>query len=242
MDIPRLLYGCQVQANVLNPLISTPDNPITLNSPNANLEFSFWLSDSVMTYKVAYTKNCIILPSSLGLNLKDKFGWKIPDWKEGMIYKNHNYAVNNTNWKPLYGERASIRDNYRELVIELIYSADTLATLLLEVRAYDSGIAFRYIFPEQIKLQGMEIEEELTTFTFPEDTMGWFTNRAQGEYELLSVNDFESAGERPLTLEFSDKTFVSITEAQMIHFSRMRLKRHPDKENTLITTLDSPVE
>ena len=242
MLLVTVLFGCKAHAETEVHAKDSILNRIQLTSPDDNLTFTFWLSDSVMTYAVDYGTKKAILPSSLGVHIRDRFGWDIPDWENGIRYKAHSYSASDTLWSPLYGERTQVRDHYKSIKIELTHSANTSEIMYLEVRAYDSGIAFRYVFPEQLKLQGIEIEKELTTFTFPEATSAWVTNRAQGEYELIPINDFVNRAERPLTLELPDNLFVSITEAQMVNFSRMLLLKNPATENSLIASLGSSVE
>src|SRR4051812_36155733 len=79
----------------------------------------------------------------------------------------------------------------------------------------------------------ISIQNELTEFSMPENTKAWFTNRAQGAYSLLPLQNWPGESERPLTLELADGKYVCLAEAEMVNYARTKFSLNPNKPNTI---------
>src|SRR5665213_2099666 len=124
-----------------------------LKSPDGKLVYSFFLTkEGSPRYSIIYNQKPFILTSALGLD----------GWQKGFVLSGVTFSKRDTTWKPLYGERNLVRDYYRQMIITLFNKSEKLK-LQIQVRAYNAGIAFRYIFPEKGK--GITITKELTEFT-----------------------------------------------------------------------------
>ncbi|MGO4292361.1 glycoside hydrolase family 97 N-terminal domain-containing protein [Chitinophaga sp. RAB17] len=200
-----------------------------LLSPDGKLQFAFNLSEGGhLNYSVYYQEKPVILASGLGLN----------GWESGFVLSAVSSAEKDTLWKPVYGERSIVRDHYAEMVITLKQHNDESRKLQLQVRAYNEGIAFRYMLPEQAQGgRDVSIKSELTEFAMPEGTRAWFTSSAQGEYSLVPLKDWTAQAERPLLLEQPGGVYVCLAEAQMVNYSRMKFTLHPTKANTICATI-----
>ena len=71
-------------------------------------------------------------------------------------------------WEPVYGERCSVQNSFNELVFTLTDASNPNQKLQLVCRAYDEGIAFRYIFDSQSGWDQLLTQEE-TSFSFDGD-------------------------------------------------------------------------
>ena len=166
---------------------------LKLLSPNGSLEFRLISGeDGLMHYSINYRDKEVVLPSVLG----------VEGWSNQLSVKSVSSFKQNTSWKPVYGERSVVQDIYNEKIFTLERSKNDNQPLLVQVRAYDAGIAFRYSFPEN-PAGGMDINisKELTEFALPNETNAWFTDHAQGVYKLLTLNNWPGEAERPLTLQ-----------------------------------------
>lgn len=221
-------------------------------SPDGKQVFEFYQkqhSDGAlnMYYTVSYDGQSVVLESKLDIRLDNhiweralaKF-WKQPtQWNDVMSFdKTETVSVNET-WKPLYGERAMVKDHYNGLTIFLSRKDESEYRMNIEVRAYNEGIAFRYYFPMHPIAIYHKVTAENTEFTFPEGTTAWWTQWAQAPYYEKSLKDWEDMSERPLTLKLSDKLFACITEARQIDFARAMFKLSEEKENTVQISLYS---
>ena len=214
--------------------------PKEVISPDGNTVISVFLSEKNkrMEYSVSYKNKPVILKSVLGISFNGD------DWLKDVKLKTFSETAKDTTWEPVYGERSIIRDHYNgatfSFVKEIRYKKETgeeeikTKDLDLEVRVYNEGVAFRYVFPE--KKEGgpvLHITGETTEFTLPKKTMAWYAPGAQSGYELLAVKDFPGKSERPLTLELPNGLYASITEAQVVEYCRSLLETVKKKPNTL---------
>ncbi len=186
-----------------------------------------------MHYHIERNERPVIHPSTLGLD----------GWESGLVFSDITFESRDTVWHPVYGERSMVKDRYNACMITLLLRNDPFRILQLQVRAYDEGIAFRYVFPEHPEGgKYVYLKRETTGFTLPEGTMAWHTGTAQGAYQLLPLRNWKTESERPLTLELPDSLYVCLAEAEMVHYARTRFALHASKPNTLVTALHGPVD
>ncbi|MBX2840206.1 MAG: glycoside hydrolase family 97 protein [Flammeovirgaceae bacterium] len=218
------------------------NNSLSLSSPDNKLEFNFEIKNSdrlqqAMFYSIQYNEKDVVKLSQLGIIHKGRNGWNTPHWSENIELIDSDKSSKDTSWKPVYGERSTVRDYYNEMAIRVRMKGKTNRELLIYVRAYNEGIAFKYHYPEGKSAQIIDIESELTSFSFETGTEAYFSAKAQGEYELLPLSDWENESERPLTLVLPNGLFACVAEAEMVNYSRMRLELAEGKPNTLKVNL-----
>jgi alpha-glucosidase len=205
-----------------------------LSSPDGRLQFTFNLTaEGAPNYSISYEQTPIVLTSAMGLSA----------WEKGFVVSEVSKFKKDTVWKPVYGERSLIKDHYDEMIITMMRNKDERTKFQVMVRAYNEGIAFRYIIPEHPQ-GGMDIsiQKELTEFTVPEGTKAWFTNRAQGEYRLLPMSNWPGESERPLVLQLPDGKYACLAEAEMVNYSRTKFLLHPNKANTISCSIYDRVD
>jgi len=208
---------------------------VSVVSPDGRTKVTFSIPDSAsMYYQVSRDEDILIQPSQLGFQLEN--ARDIGNNLEIVSFSESN--VNQT-WKPVYGEKASYPDHYRQLVVRLKEKIKPEREFEVTFRAYNEGVAFHYSFlPEKVLTQ-LTVEKELTEFQFTDDHMCWVSDRAQSPYKKVPVSAVSEPAERPLVIE-SGEHFLAIGEARLVDFSRMKLV-HGKNENTLVASLhDSP--
>lgn len=205
-----------------------------LSSPDGKLQFTFNLSEKgTLNYHLSYQETPVVLTSTLGLN----------GWESGFTLSEVSRLQKDTVWKPVYGERSLVTDHYTEMTITLLQYKDEHRKLQLQVRAYNEGVAFRYVLPEHpLGGRDISIKSELTEFAMPEGTKAWFTSSAQGAYSLVPLKGWKEQCERPLVLEQPGGLYVCLAEAQLVNYSRMKFTLHPEKANTICATIYDTVD
>lgn len=203
-------------------VVSSPDGRyhLTLNDRNGEL-----------VYTLSWEQKPIIEPSRLGIAA----GFV---WYDGLQMGEVSRMVQDTVWHPVYGERNSVRDHYHGCTVELLPAANPKNRLLLELRAYNEGVAFRYRFPGG---QYLKITDEYTQFTMPEGTMAYFTPRAQTPYTLLPLENWPGESDRPLLLALSDGRYAALAEAQVVDYVRTKFAVR-EQRNVIHTAMYAPVE
>ncbi len=205
-----------------------------LVSPNEKLSATLDLTSAgSIVYRVDYKGKPIILTSLLGFMATDKI-----DLSTGFRSLFETRGAIRQTWKPPFGERALVTDAYNTLTCAFDHKASGLK-LNLECRAYDSGFAFRYVFPKQAVTQ-LDIAKENTEFVFTGNHRAWPIYSAQGEYIPATIDTVKDGAERPLTIELADGPVVAVGEAGLFTFSRMKFAPLAEHPHTLTARLDGP--
>ena len=221
-----------------------------LASPDSRQEALLSVSEdngrTSISYQTTFDGRPVILPSVLDLTI-DNHIWEralakkaepVDSWFDNLVYDSHETFSRDTVWHNRYGERSTVRDAYNGLTVHFVKKDASKYRLDIELRAYDEGIALRYILPMHPDAIYHRILAENTEFSFPEGTMAWYTQWAQAPYELLPLKDWPDECERPLTLKLADDLYAAVGEAAQIDFPRGKLKLSQTKANTVVTALN----
>lgn len=214
---PAILAGAMLAAAICTAAFAQPRQEIVI-SPDELVQVTVRIDGERITYSALLGGKPAVLESPLGLD-----GWPAGKFKS---------AVQRTAlgvWKPLYGERAVIPDNYRELAL-------SFERLTILMRVYEEGLAFRY------RLEGkgsFELAGEATGFRFPEGSFAWQEHGTEGEYERVPVAEVKAKCERPLTVQLGGGNWAALAEAGQVDYPRMLLG--PDGSGGLTPNLDVPV-
>ncbi len=177
-------------------------------------------------YSVEFRGKRLIDDSAIGLRLQDS-----PAVGPGM----HKLGVNNGQHDETYsipvGKTSEVRDHYNSAVVDL--SDDAGRKMSVEVRAYDDGVAFRYLLPQQTGAKAVRIERELTEFNYPKDAtlypliVDGFQSSYEDEYQQRQVNGIhpEWLMALPLLAEVPGVGWVAVTEADIENYAGMYLKK-----------------
>ena len=205
---------------------------ITITSPDGKFRMHVYDKGGSIWYTVHFGGKPVILESLLGI---DGNG----EWKNGLSVSKATEIQVDTAWKPVYGERSLVRDRYNQVEIDVTQANNPRRKLGLIVRAYNEGVAFRYVFTGGDYLH---ITNEYTQYTMPEGVMAYFTRRAQAVYNLLPLKDWPDECERPLVLELPQGPYILLTEAEVVDYVRTKFVLHPDKPNTIIGKMYGAVD
>ncbi|GAB4183646.1 MAG: glycoside hydrolase family 97 protein [Calditrichia bacterium] len=218
----RLIFVVMVLLYLVNVIEA---KPVEVNSPSKILTVQFDVtSEGVPTYRVYRFGREIISTSSMGFTLKSDIhldqGFEIEKVKRDSL---------DEVWTQVWGEQKHIRNHYHELTVHLKGVEKKSGELIIQFRAYDDGIGFRYIIPKQTGLKKIEIMDEKTQFAFPEDHQAWWIPAYEGNrYEFLYKKNNISQLDvvhTPVTFESNDGLCMSIHEAALTDFSSMTLRR-----------------
>ncbi|GHT12480.1 alpha-glucosidase [Bacteroidia bacterium] len=211
------------------PLFSTE---VSITSPDGKFQMKVYDKDNRAYYTVNFREQPVVLESLLGINGNG-------EWKDGINVDKFTTASVDTLWKPVYGERNTIRDHYNRYDIDLTDAKNPRRKLRLVVRAYNEGVAFRYFFPGG---EYLHITNEYTQYTMPEGAKAWFTKRAQSVYELLPLRDWPDESERPLVVELPKGRYALLTEAAVVNYVRTKFVLDAGKPNTITGAMYGSVD
>lgn len=90
-------------------------------------------------------------------------------------------------YTPLGGKASRVPERYNQLTLHLLRQKDQVKFDLV-LRAYDDGVAFRFVVPGQSKFQNLDVLWETTGFYFPADYDCWGANA--GRFENSHETEF----------------------------------------------------
>ena len=169
----------------------------TLKSPDGNMEMTFHLTaEGTPQYALSYGEQEVVLPSNLGFEFRGVLkAQKLVYNADGTISKEDRepaysfydgFAVESVEtasfdetWEPVWGEEKEIRNNYNELLVNLVQTSSE-KKMSIRFRLYNDGLGFRYEFPYQKNLSYFVIKEELTQFALAGDHTAWWL---PGDYD-----------------------------------------------------------
>ena len=222
----------------------------TVSSPNGAVSVSFSLADGGRpTYEMTYKGRPVVKPSHLGLELaKDKHatkGFAETNLMDGFTESHSEVSTFDETWKPVWGETATIRNHYNELLVSL--SQDhTGRQMNIRFRVYDDGMGLRYEFPQQDSLVYFIVKEEHTQFAMTGDHTAWWlpgdydTQEQETQESRLSeirarfhdavnwsnssVANFSETGvQTSLQMKSQDGLYINIHEAALVNYPAMHL-------------------
>jgi hypothetical protein len=212
-----------------------------LRSPNGNLILKFNVSSAgAPQYELAYKSKPVILPSTLGLELKNDKKSLLNDF---IIASTQTNSFDET-WQPVWGEVSTIRNNYNELAVTL-QQKETNRQLVIRFRLFNDGLGFRYEFPSQKNFNYFVIKEEHSQFAMAGNHTAWwiagdydtqeydYTKSRLSEIRGLmkgaitsnaSQTPFSPTGvQTALMMKSDDGLYINLHEAALINYSCMHL-------------------
>ncbi len=219
-----------------------------LRSPDNQLQLQFSLNKAgTPEYQLSYKGKAVILPSKLGLELKND--------KKSLL-NNFTITTTQTNtvdetWQPVWGEVSTIRNNYNELAVTL-QQRETNRQLVIRFRLFNDGLGFRYEFPSQKNFNYFVIKEEHSQFAMAGNHTAWWI---AGDYDtqeydytrsrlseirgLMKGSISSNASQTPfsptgvqtaLMMKSDNGLYINLHEAALINYSCMHLNLD-DKTN-----------
>ena len=208
-----------------------------VQSPSGTLKVDVTLSgEGRAGYQISRLGKPVMSESQLGFLFTDQ-----PQMLRNFEVTGQRTRDHDETWQTPWGEDRTIRDRYRELVIDLAEKSGLKRRMTLEVRAYEGGVAFRYRLPARANNAAWNIAEELTQFRVAQDGKAWWapafeSNREEYLYNETPVSGIATA-QTPLTMVLADGTHVSIHEPVLVDYSGMNVAR---VEGTLLKAVLTP--
>ena len=232
-----LLIACFASASLEAQTIAS------LTSPNKLIEVKLIQSpEKQIQYQISYKSKEVIAPSSLGFTFKKP----VADLRKFNVIRIDSSTFDET-WSPILGEVKDIRNQYKQLSLELKDAGISGIIIQINFRIYDDGIGFRYNFPKQDNLNHFIVDNEWSTFKMTGDhTAFWIpgdydTNEYTYNKSKLSEIDASAAAAKekdialtspigknfvqsPLMLKSAEGLYINVHEAALLNYPVMHLQ------------------
>lgn len=223
--------------------------PLTVASPDGSLTLTFelkampqpYLGGVRAYYRVTYRGQEVLRHSPLGLDFK---GSKALNQDFELVASDRQ--SHDSTWENRFGAERQVRDHYNQLTVSLRESSSPNRRIDLEFRAYDEGVAFRYVLPKQDNLNEFVLSSEDTGFYFARDasafTLPLTPHTAiyyENDYYRKNLDDIKHTSliGLPLLVKFSDGPWMALLEADLTDYAGMALTGVAGVSNALTSRL-----
>ena len=197
-----------------------PMAEVRVTSPNGRITFTLLPNAERLTFTVTMGDSTVIDPSPLVMKVD---GY---DLSSGVVFKAlERYTVNEA--YPWYGAHSTADDRCNGARVTFEHDLSFI-DYVLEIRAYNDGVAFRHIVPGNDSAR--RVPDEYTRFIIPKGSKVWYGDmdgHYETEYREKDISDVEPgewAGP-PMTIQLAGGVgYESITEADLVNYSGMGLE------------------
>jgi alpha-glucosidase len=228
---------------------SANSGSLELTSPDGHIRITVNAKESA-SYRVEIDGCQVVNDSKLGMRLHD-----VGELGSNVTLVSSQALESDTTWSNPLGKRSRVRDHYRQLTVNLHEAGQSGFDFSVVFRAYDDGVAFRYLMPKEAGLGEVTVDEELTEFAFatdnacfagdhvdipPEayDSRGGFHGSQEWEYRRQRLSDLpvETPTGLPM-LTHTSAGWVALTESDLVDWAGMWVAREPQAAGTGAVTL-----
>ncbi|HEY1212634.1 MAG TPA: glycoside hydrolase family 97 N-terminal domain-containing protein, partial [Bryobacteraceae bacterium] len=223
---------------VVTPVFAQESPAVT--SPDGRLRMTFTLKQAkephegtgALAYSVTFKGKSILNESALGLDLDPgpMLGADVRIAGAEPSSGVDDYSLRNT-------KTSKVHDPYNAVVVHTVEPAGAHRKLDLEARAYNTGIAFRYLLPAEDGMSDLKLKSEGTEFRFAEDDTAWvlalpnYRSSYESEYVRLNLSALSNQGGvssnfligTPVLLHQPGVAWLSLMEADLETNSSMYL-------------------
>ncbi|MCG9792348.1 glycoside hydrolase family 97 protein [Flavobacterium algicola] len=183
---------------------------VNLNSPDGKVNLKIFVLNKKLNYQVKWAGQQMINPSELA----------IFSGADIVISDSKVTEVNKT-WKPVWEQFSSINDHYKQLELDI---ACNNVKGKLYARAYDEGVAFRFVLKKGNKPKTANF---YCSYNLPKESTYFAPNGENepiGPLQLSELNDFLLTGNKdgskksipvPLVVESPNHSFIALLESDL---------------------------
>ncbi len=216
----KVVFGCFITTSSF----AFESAPLRLLSPDKKILYEFDIHRGVPGYSVSYQGRKLIDFSIISLVFReDSIKQGVRLIKSIRIDSSEKYIL-------MTGRSSSVNDSFHQISIFLKEIKSPGRELIVEVRVFNDGIAFRYRFPKS-NGDSLFIKKELSSFNIIGNPkvhaliFGDYHSSHEGFYQHRFFMDLpkDSLMDMPMLFEFSDNIYLAITEAALLNYAGMYL-------------------
>lgn len=219
-----------VSGDRATPVRSDADSNVqTVTSPDGSVSVTVDVTDGVPSYSVEHEGVTVLEQSELGFAFQNQ-----PTFGEGVTVTGSERSVVDTTWEPVWDRYDEIREHYRELRIGLAEPSAPGRGGTLELRVFDDGLGFRFVFGESFG-DPFVITSERTAYNFAGDYDAWWIpndyNSFEYEYEETALSEVQpelsetsfDGVHTPMTMATDDGRYLSVHEADLTDYASLAI-------------------
>jgi alpha-glucosidase len=203
-----MLLSCRMLVVVsaavsLSVQLSAQEPATTLSSPNGQIVANFKLiqgknsteGNGALSYSLQFRGKTVLEDSALALELKEgpALGSDVHIAKSETGQGVDDYTLQ-------FQKTSKVHDPYHQLTLHLVEDRAPHRSMDIEARAYNGGIAFRYLLPLQSAISQLQLKQEDTEFRLASDATDWllalpnYRSSYESEYVKLPTTALSNQG------------------------------------------------
>lgn len=197
---------------------AAPLDGIRVASPDGRVVFELVVQDAHLGFRTTFGGHAVVESSPIGISVDSV------DLGQGIeVGPIESYRIDAK--YPWRGGHAQARNTCRGAKINLTHAASA-TKYVLEVRAFDDGIAFRCIIPGA----GVRTPDESTTFVLPAASTVWYHDlrgHYEASYSRKEISEVQAGdwAAPPVTIKLPGGAgYASLTEGALINYAGMVLQ------------------
>lgn len=233
-------------------LIYSKAQNVNLESPDGNVSIAIAVQEKI-SFSIFHKGRSVLDEVEFGLQFNQS-----PFLGTEMVIVRSEANVIDEKWEPVTGQFDEVNNHANELVLVLKEKKFPARDLHLVFRAYNDGIAFRYVIPKSFENflpyhqmgQKMALVDEVHSYSFSENHVCWasdydsYATHQETEFDktrISSINEDAIIG-LPLLVQVENDLYAAITEADLTDWAGMYLGKSENKENSLTVKLSPKVD
>ncbi len=245
-------YSLDISADAAAPVDDGDDSVTqTVTSPDERVSMTVNVADGMPTYSVSFEGKTVIEASRIGFEFQNQSAFGVGSDAPIVTVTGSERTTDDTTWKPVWDRYDEIRNHYRELRLGLEETNGKGRGGTLEIRVFDDGLGFRFLFDERFG-NPFVITSERTEYTFADDYESWWIpndyNNFEVEYEETSLSEIGSTLETdmggafdgvhtPMTMRTGDDHYVSVHEANLDDYASLAIAPQASGDTDFESTL-----
>lgn len=213
-------------------LYAAGQSSLKLVSPNQQLSIQFAVQpvdgsspqSGKLVYTVTFQGKPVLDPSALGLEMEG-----YPTLGSNVRVAGSEAAAGVDDFPLIAGKTSKVHEEYKSLTVHLEEQSAAHRILDIEARAYNDGVAFRYLLPAQEHMKELRLKQEDTEFRVAGDATTWalelpnYRSSYESEYVKLPITAFSNQGGvssnfligMPLLMHLPGTAWMTLTEADL---------------------------
>jgi alpha-glucosidase len=206
--------------------------PVTLSSPDQRLVIQFATvsggdhrgSGGQLVYSVTFRGRKLLDESALALELDGQ-----PRLGSNVQIVESTPGEGTDDYTLIAGKVSNVHDHYNRVALRAVETDVPQRSMVIEARAYNDGIAFRYVLPEQGSIKELRLKQEDTEFRISTDATTWslalpnYRSSYESEYVKLPMTALSNQGGvpssfligMPLLMHSPGTAWMALTEADL---------------------------
>jgi alpha-glucosidase len=213
---------------------------LSLQSPDGAIQISFSAGEGPLKYSVSFHGKPVIAPSALGLDLEGQ-----PSLANGFRVLAAPHGSTDETYSMPHGKSNPVRNQCNTLAIDLEEVHPPGRRLTMLARAFNDGVAFAYMLPQQQTLKEILISGERTEFQLAKESTTYplllpdFHSPYEDDYHTLPVSGIhpDYLIGLPLLAELPGTAWIAITEADIDNYAGMYLVHNGRDARSLFVKL-----